>query len=43
MGAVLLFAFIAWAPEELQQAALGLAWLGGAMAIVVAVITGIAR
>ena len=43
LGAVLLFAFIAWAPQQLQQAVLVLAWGGGAVAIVVAVIAGIAR
>jgi hypothetical protein len=41
LGAVLLFAFIAWAPQELQQAALALAWVGGALMIVVTVIAGI--
>jgi hypothetical protein len=41
LGAVLLFAFIAWAPQQLQQAALALAWLGGALAVVAAVVGGI--
>ena len=40
LGAVLLFAFIVWAPQELQQAALAFAWLGGVLLILGTVVAG---
>lgn len=41
LGFLLLFAFIALAPEELQQAVLAIAWLGGALFVVAAILGGI--
>ena len=41
LGALLLFGFIAFAPEEVQRIALTLAWAGGALAIVVSVLGSI--
>jgi len=38
-----LFAFIAWAPEQLTQAALALAWAGGALSIVATLLYGLGR
>ena len=41
LGALLLFAFIAFAPEEVQKIALTVAWLGGALAVVASILGGI--
>lgn len=38
-----LFAFIAWAPEQLTQAALALAWVGGALSVVITLLYGLGR
>lgn len=43
LGAILLFAFIAFAPDELQKVVLALVWVGGAVSVVVAIIGGILR
>lgn len=38
-----LFAFVAWAPKELTQAALALAWGGAALSVVATLIYGLGR
>jgi hypothetical protein len=41
LGFILLFAFIAFAPDELQKIVVGLLWVGGALSVLVAIIGGI--
>ena len=41
LGAVVLFAFIAFAPEEMQKIALTAAWAGGAIFAVLAVLQAV--
>lgn len=41
LGFILLFAFIAFAPDELQKIVVGLLWVGGALSVLVSIIGGI--